>query len=68
MGGRVAVPHSQGRGIILLVVAPRVVARRLVCDLLPLTVGRKVRGVCALRAVARVMVVVAFREAHRNLL
>ena len=63
-----AVPHSQGRGIILLVVAPRVVARRLVCDLLPLTVGRKVRGVCALRAVARVMVVVAFREAHRGLL
>lgn len=63
-----AVPHSQGRGIILLVVAPRVVARRLVCDLLPLTVGRKVRGMCALRAVARVMVVVAFREAHRNLL
>lgn len=63
-----AVPHSQGRGIILLVVAPRVVARRLVCDLLPLTVGRKVRGVCALRAVARVIVVVAFRETHRNLL
>jgi hypothetical protein len=28
----------------------------------------KVRVVCALRAVARVMVVVAFREAHRNLL
>ena len=63
-----AVPHSQGRGIILLVVASRLVARCLVCGLLPLMFGRKVRGVCALRAVARVMVVVAFREAHRNLL
>jgi len=39
-----------------------------VCGLLHLMFGRKVRGVCALRAVARVMVVVAFREAHRNLL
>jgi len=62
----VAVPHSQGRGIIILVVEVRVVARCLVCGLLSLMFGRKVRGVCALRAVARVMVVVAFREAHRN--
>jgi hypothetical protein len=51
-----------------MVVEVRLVARCLVCGLLPLMFGRKVRGVCALRAVARVMVVVAFREAHRNLL
>ena len=68
MGFRVVVARSLGRGVAPMVVDPWVVARCLVCGLLPLTVGRKVRGVCALRAVARVMVVVAFREAHRNLL
>ena len=62
-----AVPHSQGRGIILMVVEVRLVARCLVCGLLPLMVGRKIRVMCALWAVARGVVVVVLRGAHRDL-
>lgn len=62
-----AVPHSQGRGIILLVVASRLVARCLVCGLLPLMGGRKVRVMCALWAVVRGVTVVVFRVTHRGL-